>query len=190
MQTRMSSRTTCRTLALCGALSVTALFSIAPASANAASCRGADADPGSTEIKQVQSTTLCLINRERTKRGLRKLRHNSKLGLAATRHSQDMARRRYFSHDSLGGRDMVDRIKGTNYVRASQAWALAENIGYGTGGSSTPRTMVRMWMDSPGHRANILNRRFREIGIGVARGAPSGNGGSGATYTTDFGARG
>jgi uncharacterized protein YkwD len=47
--------------------------------------------------------------------------------------------------------------------------------------------MVRAWMDSPGHRTNILNRRFRDIGIGIVVGTPSGPGG--ATYTTDFGTR-
>jgi uncharacterized protein YkwD len=47
-----------------------------------------------------------------------------------------------------------------------------------------------MWMHSPGHRANILSRTFKEIGIGIARGAPeSGQGGDAATYTTDFGFR-
>jgi uncharacterized protein YkwD len=59
------------------------------------------------------------------------------------------------------------------------------------GDAATPATIVRAWMHSPGHRANILNRRFREIGIGVASGAPVRDGAakSGATYATEFGLR-
>ena len=50
----------------------------------------------------------------------------------------------------------------------------------------TPRTMVRLWMNSPGHKANILRRAYREIGVGVVTGTPTGSS-RGATYTTDFG---
>ena len=53
-----------------------------------------------------------------------------------------------------------------------------------------PQAMVRLWMDSEGHRDNILNARFRHVGIGVATGAPANiGGGRAATYTTDFGYR-
>jgi uncharacterized protein YkwD len=66
---------------------------------------------------------------------------------------------------------------------------VGENIAWGSQELATPRSIVNGWMHSPGHRANILNRRFREIGIGVSRGAPEPGFDRAATYATDFGAR-
>ena len=62
---------------------------------------------------------------------------------------------------------------------------LGENIGWGSGSLATPRSMVNAWMHSAPHRHNILDGRYRSVGVGVAFGAPVG--GSGASYTTDFG---
>ena len=62
---------------------------------------------------------------------------------------------------------------------------VGKNIGWGTGSFCSPRGMVRQWMRSPGHRANILNPRARDAGVGIALGTPGGHGG--ATYTLDLG---
>ena len=84
---------------------------------------------------------------------------------------------------------MADRILRTGYAR-DQGWSLGENIAWGTGGLATAAEIHRAWMRSPGHKANILRRQFREIGIGIAIGAPVDAGGlDGATYTADFGVR-
>ena len=96
-----------------------------------------------------------------------------------------MVRRRYFAHDSLNGRSPFDRMRATHYVPRNASWWLGENIGWGSGSLAEPIAMVRAWMHSPPHRANILSRHFRDIGIGIVPGAPVGGGG--ATYTTDFG---
>jgi len=83
---------------------------------------------------------------------------------------------------------MVGRVSSAGYNR----WAsLCENIAWGTEHLATPKGIVRGWMNSPGHRANILRGTFREIGIGIVVGAPTrlGPGERGATYTTDFGVR-
>jgi uncharacterized protein YkwD len=96
-----------------------------------------------------------------------------------------MVAKHYFDHNSKSGATFVTRIKRTGWTRSRRSWTLGENIGYGSGSYATPRAMVRGWMNSSGHRANILRRQFRMIGIGVANGAPTG--GSGATYATDFG---
>src|SRR2546423_1519821 len=64
---------------------------------------------------------------------------------------------------------------------------LGENIAWGSLQYSTPASIVKMWMHSPGHRANILRAGFRDIGIGIARGAPQAGVHGAATYTTDFG---
>ena len=71
-----------------------------------------------------------------------------------------------------------------------RSWLVGENLAWGTHSRSTPQQAVTNWMDSPGHRANILKRRFREIGIGVVFHAPTGRTDRvAATYTTTFGYR-
>jgi len=136
-------------------------------------------------VPRARDATLCLLNRVRARYGLPPLRLNPKLSRAARRHSRDMVRHRYFSHSSRNGRSPFDRMRATHYVPRNASWWLGENIGWGSGSLAEPAAMVRAWMHSPPHRANILSRHFRDIGIGIAVGAPVGGGG--ATYTTDFG---
>lgn len=134
-------------------------------------------------------STVCLLNNQRRRRGMRPLRRNRRLSSAARRHSHDMVSRHYFSHVSQAGRDVVDRLTNTGYLGGGGSWTVGENLAWGAGSRSTPREIVQAWMHSPGHRANILNRSFREIGIGVAFDTPE-HGLTGATYTTTFGRRG
>lgn len=170
-------------------VAVSALLAL-PAGAQARGCGAVRDLPTAANRASVRSATLCLLNVQRAHHGLRALRENARLDRAADNHSRDMARRHYFDHTAPGGADMVDRILHVGYVSRNQAWALGENIAWGTGSYATPVETVRMWMHSSGHRANILNGHFREIGIGIALQAPVNAGDSpGATYTTDFGKR-
>jgi uncharacterized protein YkwD len=157
----------------------------APAAASAKGCSGADSDPASLGQAATARITLCLLNRERASHGLRKLRADGKLRRAADAHADDMVAKHYFDHTSKSGASFVTRIKRTGWTRSRRSWTVGENIGYGSGSLATPREMVKSWMYSSGHRANILGRRFKVIGIGVADGEPTGD--SGATYATDFG---
>lgn len=150
-------------------------------------CSSSHAAVRAATIRRSRDATLCLLNRVRARHGLPRLRLNAKLSRAARRHSRDMVRHRYFAHDSLSGRSPFERMRATHYVPRSASWWLGENIGWGSGSLAEPIAMVRAWMHSPPHRANILSRHFRDIGIGIAVGAPVGGGG--ATYTTDFGRR-
>jgi uncharacterized protein YkwD len=171
------------------AVAATALaFAGAPA-ASAATCGSTSAMPGQVSKSAMASSTLCLVNAERTQRHLRKLKLNRRLSRAAAGHAGDMVRQDYFSHDSLNGASFVDRIRRTGYLGGPRAWIVGENLAWGSGDRSTPTAIVRAWMNSPGHRANILQRRFREIGMGLALGAPENPEGLAATYATDFGAR-
>jgi uncharacterized protein YkwD len=151
----------------------------------AGACSASHAPVLKATIRHAQEATLCLLNRARAQRGLAPFRLNAKLSRAAGRHSRDMVRHRYFAHDSRNGRSPFDRMRATHYVPRNRSWWLGENIGWGSGSLAEPIGMVRMWMHSPPHRANILSGHFRDIGIGIAPGAPVGGGG--ATYTTDFG---
>jgi uncharacterized protein YkwD len=152
-------------------------------------CANTHLQPAPGNLAEVRDAVLCLHNRERSARGLAPLRENAKLRRAANAHSADMVASSYFAHESRNGDDMADRILGTGYARG-QGWSLGENIAWGTGSLATAAEIQRAWMQSAGHRANILRRQFREIGIGIALGAPIDAGGlEGATYTADFGVR-
>jgi uncharacterized protein YkwD len=165
-----------------------ASVAIAPAKARTAQqeCRNAELAPTGSNQPAVREAILCLHNRIRADRGLPVLREDGRLRKAAIRHSRDMVNRRYFAHTSLGGASMVDRILAARYASRNVGWSLGENLAWGTGSLATPRGVMKAWMNSPGHRANVLKRSYREIGVGVVTGTPS-RGGSGATYTADFG---
>ena len=159
-----------------------------PASA-ATGCSSADAPAAHSSATRLANAALCLVNQERTARGLRVLTQNRRLATAAKRHARDMVAHNYFSHTSLDGADFVDRIRESGYVQPSAFPSLGEDLAWGSGSLGTPRSIVEGWMASPGHRANILSRRFHEAGLGVAYGDP-GAGEDGATYALDFGSGG
>jgi len=169
------------------ALALALTLSLVGAPVASAACSSASASVNTASKRALVRATLCVLNVERAKHHLRPLRLNRKLASAARGHSGSMTSRHYFSHDSLNGASFLDRIRRTGYLRGARSWNVGENIAWGSGRLSTPRAIGRAWMNSPGHRANILSRSFRAIGIGIAAGTPSGGGG--ATYTTDFGRR-
>ena len=154
-------------------------------------CANTDLKPTRANLELVRDAVLCLHNRERAARGLPKLKENPKLRRAAERHSGNMVTASFFDHTSPGGSTMVDRIRRTGYTSRARSWALGENIAWGSGRLATAAQINRSWMNSSGHRANILQRSFREIGIGIETGLPVrlSAAQSGATYTTDFGFR-
>ena len=162
------------------------LFAVPSASA-AGACSAANATAAQASKRALVRATLCVLNAERARHNLRPLRLNRRLSLAAQRHSRAMARRKFFSHTSPGGASFVDRIRSTGYLSGARSWAVGENIAYGSGSRSTPRSIGSAWMNSPPHRSNILSSSYRAIGIGIAAGTPVG--GEGGTYTTDFGRR-
>ena len=167
----------------------TSIWKEAPVAHASQACSNTDKRPGQASDDALAKSAVCLINKQRARRGLRKLRLNSRLSEAAQRHTVDMVKRNYFSHVSKSGRDVVDRLTRTGYMRGARAWTVGENLAWGSGTLSTPREIVAAWMRSPGHRANILQRRFREIGIGVVFDSPRHSNSTAATYTTTFGFR-
>jgi uncharacterized protein YkwD len=177
-------------------LLVAALLALAttlavPSPAAAGRCKHVGAKPGAVNERALRMATRCLLNKKRREHGLRALRGNRRLHRAADRHGTDMARHDYFSHTSRSGASFLDRIRRVGYLRRARSWSVGENIAWGTGGLSSPSSIVRAWMHSPGHRTNILNPRFHEIGVGISFGAPvRSSTNPAATYTTDFGTRG
>jgi uncharacterized protein YkwD len=174
---------------LCAASVLAAALVAAPSTMAAPACKSAGAKPSKVAKRTAVRATLCTLNAKRSRHGLRPLKLNKRLSRAARRHARDMVRRDYFGHDSLGGGTFVDRIRRSGYLRGARGWTVGENLAWGTYGRATPRVITRMWMRSAGHRANILNASFRDVGIGLVLGTPGANG-PGATYATDFGVKG
>jgi len=138
--------------------------------------------------RAARGALLCLLNAERARRGLPRVRGNGRLVRAATGHSRAMVTRRFFAHVGPGALALSDRLRRVRYIpRRGGNWLVGENIGFGRGRYTRPATMHRSWMNSAPHRAAMLERRFREVGFGIVRGRPYGGGG--ATFTADFGMR-
>jgi uncharacterized protein YkwD len=156
--------------------------------ASASACAGAGTAPREATLARAQSATLCLINSARVQRGLSRLGAAAALARAASAHSREMAVRDFFSHNSPGGLTPAQRIDRAGYLHGVSRWKVGETIAWGTGSSASPASIVRSWLQSPPHRAILLNGRYDDVGIGIAVGAPQGGGG--ATFTGDFGARG
>ena len=138
-----------------------------------AACPAPDVAPAPANLPAVAATTLCLLNGERADRGLPALAANPQLGAAAAAYAQDLVAGSYFSHTGRDGSTLLDRIRGTGYVPADRPWRLGENLAWGTGVLAAPGAIIRAWMNSPGHRENILDPGFREIGIGIVPGNPA-----------------
>ncbi len=134
---------------------------------------GSSGSPGhglSSQAAQV----LQITNAERAKAGCKALAVNSKLTSAAQAHSADMAKNNYFAHNSQDGTSPFDRMKRAGY----NFRAAAENI---AAGQTTAASVMNAWMNSAGHKANILNCTYTQIGIGYAT-----RGGT-PYWTQDFG---
>jgi uncharacterized protein YkwD len=161
----------------------------APAVAKVAQdCADADLEPTGDNLGRIRDAILCLHNQIRAEHDLPRLRENKRLRKAALGHSRQMVAKRFFDHTTPSGVTMVDRILRARYVREDEGWMLGENLAWGTGSFATPRGAVQAWMESPGHRANILKRGYRELGVGAVLGVPVSSA-AGATYTVDFGVR-
>lgn len=171
------------------AVAIAAISGAGSASAGSRGCEDERVRPASVSKSTVKDSVLCLLNQERTKRGLPRLAAHDDQRQAAARHNRLMIRRKCFSHVCPGEGDLVRRLISAGYLPCSCAWKVAENIAWGTGSLSTPESTVERWMDSPPHRRNILDGDFRHIGIAVHAGTPRRGASGGATYTTVFGMR-
>ncbi len=126
-----------------------------------------------------ESEVIDLVNVERAAEGLPPLSYDASLGAAARGHSEDMGLQNYFSHMGLDGRTACGRITDAGYT-----WNYCgENI---AAGQPTPEDVIDTWMASDGHRANILNPSFCDIGVGYAYVA---NSAYGHYWTQNFGRR-
>ena len=141
---------------------------------------------GSAANEQV---LLELINAARAQHGLARLALQPSLGGAARAHSLDMLRYSYFAHSSASGVSYSTRLARDGYRRSGfGSWAVSEVIGWGRGVHGTPQVVLSAWLASPWHRPIVLGARWREVGIGCARGTYQGRTGV-LMYTVDVGRR-
>lgn len=127
----------------------------------------------STSIDAVRQKILDLVNAERSNAGLSPLTYNKKLEQSAQAHAEDMQNRNFFDHVNPDGKTPSDRIKATGYLDVTGCncrWSYAdgENIAMG---QTTPEQVMKDWMNSPGHKANILSTNFTEMGVGYVTGS-------------------
>lgn len=140
---------------------------------------------GTVNLKAIEKRMLDLHNRARADRGLKRLCVHPKLQKAARAHSRDMIRRDYFSHNTKGRNESAcERIRRFGYRYA----ACGENIAWGSGTRGRPGPIFKYWMNSKPHRSNILDKRFREVGVGAHRGNFQGIDNV-TMWTVDFGRR-
>ena len=158
-----------------------------------AAATGAGARPATTvaAAQVLQRQVLVELNVVRRAHGLPPLRGSSPLSAAAGAHSRAMATHGFFAHESLDGSAFWRRVKRYYAPGPSGGWSVGENLLWSTPGIGAAEA-VKLWMESPGHRRNILTARWREIGISAvtASAAPGVYGGRDVVIvTTDFGAR-
>ena len=125
----------------------------------------AAAATGTSAHAAQEARVVSLVNAARAKARCGPLRVDGRLVRVARAHSQDMAVRRYFAHNTPGGTTPGQRIAGTGYPRTG--WA--ENI---AAGQPNADAVVKAWLASPPHRRNILNCSLRAVGVGYATGGP------------------
>ncbi len=147
-------------------------------------------DPKDLKTPQARKAITCYLNKERSRHGLSKLDVTKQLNGAAQYHTKWMRKHHCFDHECPGERTLDSRLNHANYLTGHlTSWAYGENIAWGQKHLGTPKEMVNAWMHSAGHRANILNGRFRDLGIGFETGSPSNRKSDAGIYTTDFGFR-
>jgi uncharacterized protein YkwD len=170
-------------------VSATAITAISPALAAGSYSLSVTTPAGTTTaatftVRTFQAEVLRLVNQARgtarkcgsTKyKAAKAVRGDATLADVATAHSADMAKKDYFSHDSKNGDSPFDRMKDAGYRYTS----AGENI---AAGYRSPSSVVKAWLNSPGHCRNIMNRHYTELGVGYATG-----GTYGTYWTQDFG---
>jgi uncharacterized protein YkwD len=139
----------------------------------------------------LESAVLTQINAVRRQHGLAPLRVNPRLGAAADAHSRAMVAGGFFSHESSDGTAFWKRVARFYPQGSRRYWSVGENLLWSSPDVDAPGA-VRMWMNSPPHRANLLSARWREVGLSAVHvGAGHGVFGSNpvTVLTADFGVR-
>jgi uncharacterized protein YkwD len=160
-----------------------ALSVLAPV-AVATACVSEAKSPAKLGEERARQAVLCLINQRRAHAGLGALQENAYLNSAAQGHTVAMAKRNRYSHGNP-----ARRIRRSGYLNGATVWSVGEDLAWGPGRRGSPKRVVASWMKSPEHRRVLLGG-FRDIGLGMTKGAPFPHfGHNTGTYTVDLGSR-
>jgi uncharacterized protein YkwD len=153
-------------------------------------CQNTNLTPTPANLPLVRAAVLCLINTERAQHGEEPLRSDRQLEAAAESHGKEMLAVNYFEHISPSGVTPVERVREAGYFPSSEVgYVVGENLAWGTLSLSTPEAIVKAWIASPEHLANILEAKYRDTGIDVQPAVPQelAEGVEGGLYTQEFG---
>ncbi|MGX6604154.1 CAP domain-containing protein [Micromonosporaceae bacterium Da 78-11] len=151
-----------------------ALIAMIPATLLAMVAVASPASAATTDVAKLQGDIVYLTNKQRALHGCKPVRVDARLTTAARAHSGFMAQTKSFSHTGRGGSDFAYRIRAAHYPTP-----FSENIAFGY---RSGLDVMKAWLASPGHRANLLNCQARAVGVGAVYSA------NGTTYfTQDFG---
>jgi uncharacterized protein YkwD len=142
-------------------------------------------------LSSLERSVLVQINALRAQHHLARLRLNAKLTTAARAHSEQMATEGYFAHESADGSTFWKRVQSFYTSSSWRFWSVGENLLWSSPDVDA-RGALKLWWDSPEHRKNLLDPRWREIGVSAvhAAQAPGVYDGRDVTIvTTDFGVR-
>jgi uncharacterized protein YkwD len=123
-------------------------------------------------LSSAERHVLALVNAQRASHDLAPLRAQANLFRAARAHAHNMATVPFFSHTSPDGRSPSQRAIAAGYTtQGFRSWTIGEAIAWGSGECASPEEIVGSWMKSPAHRAVLLGKSYRDVGIGVAVGS-------------------
>ena len=117
----------------------------------------------SQSIEQMEAATRNLVNAERKKKGLPALKHNPALTKIARNYSRRMRQEDFFAHNDPKGKSVADRVRAANISFRM----IGENLAMNYNAPDPIKVAVKGWMDSKGHRENILRKEFTESGLGI-----------------------
>jgi len=182
-------------LALVASLAA-AVLAVGPATASAGTydylvapitqCGGQKQTDTSLSTAEQESVMFCMHNYARARAQRAVFRGNALLPTSSDRKTADMLRCNQFSHTACG-RQMFFHVKAVGYTACS-SWGVGENIAWGTGSYGSVRSTMTRWVNSTGHRTNILNPKFIHIGAGLRKGTFQGRSNA-QVWTTHFGYR-
>lgn len=151
-----------------GPLGPPAAAAEAAEAAEARGCAGADATPAETTARKLGRAVMCLVNQRRARSDRNRLSPNRDLARVARKHTRVMFAQNCRQDPCRGEKPLQRRILNSGYLDAGGRYGYGESIGC----STTPRVMVRTWLGRRAQRKILLGRRYRDVGIGPAKGAP------------------
>lgn len=144
-----------------------------------------------TRVTTLEELVIREINAIRATHGVGPLVPSQALSRAADRHSRSMALVGFFAHESRNGTPFWERVRQF-YFSNTRSWTVGENLAMFGGTTPSAQSIVTAWMASPGHRANLLRRYYRDAGIAIVHHPTAGGvfgGRSTWVVTLDFGRR-